>query len=130
MQMIHEIYPRRYRGHWLFDDPRHEIVDEEFVYGMDTILDILCAKKRNLSRGIRLAFSNEPLPGSLRLDWRGADAGGDWYIANEIQITGWCCPTLLKYFPEGAPKELYLKISFLKGDESWESLLSSQRSQG
>jgi hypothetical protein len=128
MQMIHEIYPRRYRGHWLFDDPRHNIVDEEFVCGMDTILDIMCAKKRQLSRGVRLLFSNQEIPGSMRLDWRREDAGGDWYIANKIQITGWCCPTLRKYFPEGAPKELYLKISFLKGDESWESLLSSQRS--
>lgn len=125
--MIHEIYPRRHRGHWLFDDPRLGIVDEELVYGMDTMLDILCAKKRNLSRGIHLAFSDEPLPSSLRLDWRNADAGGDWYIANEIQITGWCCPTLRKYFPAGAPKQLYLKVSFLKADESWESRLSSQQ---
>jgi len=128
--MIHEIFPRRHRGHWLFDDPRLGIVDEEFVYGMDTILDILCAKKRKLSRGIHLAFSDEPLPNSLRLDWRNEDAGGDWYIANEIQITGWCCSTLRKYFPEGAPKELYLKVSFLRADESWESRLSSLQAQG
>jgi len=102
-------------------------VDEELVYGMDTMLDILCAKKRNLSRGVHLSFADTPLPDSLRLDWRNADAGGDWYIANEIQITGWCCPTLLKYFPAGAPKELYLKVSFLKADESWESRLSSRQ---
>ena len=127
--MIHEIFPRRHRGHWLFDDPRLGIVDEEFVYGMDTILDILCAKKRKLSRGIHLSFSDKPLPNSLRLDWRNEDAGGNWYIANEIQITGWCCSTLRKYFPEGAPKELYLKVSFLRADESWESRLSSLQAQ-
>ncbi len=114
--MIHEIFPRRHRGHWLFDDPRLGIVDEEFVYGMDTILDILCAKKRGLSKGIRLHFSDEEMEHALRLDWVSQEKDGNWYHAKSINIFGWCCPTLLKYFPE-APKALFLKASALRAGE-------------
>jgi len=126
--MIHKIQPRRHRGHWLFDDPIHGIVDEEFVYGMDTILDILCAKQRSLSRGVHLLFGDEPIPKSLRLDWRNADAGGNWYVAEfpeNVKITGWCCATLLKYFPEGAPKTLYFRIFSLKKEREAAECLRS-----
>lgn len=109
----YHIFPRRVHGRWFFDDPARNIFNEELVYGMDTILDVLCAGKRRLSQGIGITFSDEPLPDALQLDWvhkELAGAGGDWYRAATINVVGWCCPTLEAYFP-AAPKTLYLKLS-------------------
>ena len=127
--MIYEIYPRRERGRWFFNDPTFNITNEELVHGVDTILDIMCAGKRRLTRGIRLHFADEPMPGSVQLNWQEGSETGDWYIATEKKTIGWFCPTLRTYFPQGAPPQLFLKASFLKGDESWESLLRDQQSQ-
>jgi hypothetical protein len=119
--MTFTIYPRSHRGHWLFDDPERGIADEEFVYGMDTIIGILAYGKRGISRGVRLQFSDEPIEGGLRLDLDRPDVGGHWYKARSLDKEGWCCPTLLKYFPE-APQALYLRLTALKPGESWKSL--------
>jgi hypothetical protein len=56
-----------------------------------------------------LIFSITPFPGyQYRLDWRREDGGGSWYYSAQLDLEGWLCPALLRYFPE-APKELYVQ---------------------
>jgi len=56
-----------------------------------------------------LIFSITPFPGyQYPLDWRREDGGGNWYYSAQLDLEGWLCPALLRYFPE-APKELYVQ---------------------
>ena len=58
-------------------------------------------------KGFRLLFSERPFPGyTVKLEWRREEYGGNWYYSPELEIEGWLCPALFKYF-ESAPQELY-----------------------
>jgi hypothetical protein len=48
----------------------------------------------------------------FRLEWRRADSTGNWYYSPQLEMEGWLCPALLRYFPE-APKELYVQVKSL-----------------
>jgi hypothetical protein len=55
-------------------------------------------------------FSAEAFPGhQFRLEWRRADSTGNWYYSPQLEMEGWLCPALLRYFAE-APKELYVQV--------------------
>jgi hypothetical protein len=57
-----------------------------------------------------MVFSGVPFPGhQFRLEWRRADAGGNWYYAADLDLEGWLCPALLRYFPE-APKDIFVQV--------------------
>jgi hypothetical protein len=43
------------------------------------------------------------------LEWRRGDSGGNWYYSPQLDMEGWLCPALFKYFPE-APKEIYVQV--------------------
>ena len=34
---------------------------------------------------------------------------GNWYYSPELDMEGWLCPALLKYFDE-APRELFVQV--------------------
>ncbi len=109
MNSINVIMPYRYEGMWVFDDPRVGLDHEPFVSGADEIIDRLVAGIANADKGFRLVFSAVAFPGhSARLEWRREEAGGNWYYSPELDIEGWLCPALLKYFDE-PPKEICLK---------------------
>jgi hypothetical protein len=38
----------------------------------------------------------------------GEDGGGNWYYSAQLDLEGWLCPALLRYFAE-APKQLYVQ---------------------
>ena len=51
-----------------------------------------------------------PFPGhQYRLDWRRAEGGGNWYYSPELDMEGWLCPALFRYFSD-APASLYAQI--------------------
>jgi hypothetical protein len=109
MNSLGVIFPYKYEGMWVFDDPAVGLVREPFVAGADLILDRLSAGISNAAGGFRLIFSASPFPGHMiRLERRREEYGGNWYFCPEFGMEGWLCPALFKYFDE-APGELYAK---------------------
>ena len=92
---------------WVFDDPAVGLSREPFVAGIDTMIDRLVASIPGAEGGFRLVFSAAPFPGhTVKLEWRRAESGGNWYYCPQFDIEGWLCPALFKYFDK-APAELY-----------------------
>jgi hypothetical protein len=101
------IAPYRYQGIWVFDDENVGLHREPFVSGIDLMIDRLVADIPNAEKGFRLIFSPSPFPGyTVKLEWRRSEYGGNWYHSPTLNMEGWLCPALFKYFNE-APKELY-----------------------
>jgi hypothetical protein len=110
MNAINIIAPYKYLGMWVFDDPRVGLVQEPFVSGADTMIDRVVAAIPGAENGFVLMFSGTPFPGhQFRLDWRRSDGSGNWYYASGLELEGWLCPALLRYFAE-APKAIYVKV--------------------
>ena len=110
MNAINVIAPYRYNGTWVFDDPHVGLVREPFVAGADTMIDRVVAEIPNAAQGFSLIFSSTPFPGhQYRLDWRRSEGGGDWYHAEALDMEGWLCPALFKYF-EVAPERLFVEV--------------------
>lgn len=111
MNSLFVIAPYKFEGVWVFDDPKVGLLQEPFVSGADTILDILTENLPNAANGFKLIFSPEPFPGySARFVWNRTEYNGNWYSWPDRGIEGWLCPALFKYY-EAAPKELYVKVS-------------------
>lgn len=71
------------------------------------MIDRLVAQIPNAEMGFRLLFSATPFPGhTFKLVWRREEYGGNWYYSPELDMEGWLCPALFRYF-EKAPPELY-----------------------
>ena len=109
MNAINVIAPYKHHGMWVFDDPRVGLVQEPFVAGADTMIDRVVADIPDAEHGFTMIFSSTPFPGhQYRLDWRREESGGNFYYAEQLDMEGWLCPALLKYFTE-APKQLYVQ---------------------
>ncbi len=109
MNSLGVIFPYKYKGMLVFDDPAVGLVREPFVAGADVIIDRLSAGIPDAATGFRLIFSAAPFPGHMiRLERRREEYGGNWYFCPEFGIEGWLCPALFKYFDE-APPELYAR---------------------
>ena len=107
MNSIHLIRPYRHLGMWVFDDERVSLVQEPFVSGADTIIDVWVADIPDAESGFRLLFSTTPFPGhTLHLEWLREEHGGNWYRWPAHDMEGWLCPALFHYFPE-APRAIY-----------------------
>ncbi len=110
MNALLVIAPYKYQGTWVFDDPAVGLSREPFIAGIDTMIDKAVADIPNAEKGFRAIFSASPFPGAnLKLDWRRAESGGNWYYSDQFKMEGWLCPALLKYF-RTAPREIYVKI--------------------
>jgi hypothetical protein len=110
MNAIHVISPYKHHGMWVFDDPRVGLVQEPFVSGADTWIDRVVADIPNAEKGFVLIFSSTPFPShQYRLDWRRAEAEGNWYYSPDLDMEGWLCPALFRYFTD-APVSLYAQI--------------------
>ena len=110
MNSINVIAPYKHHGMWVFDDSRVGLVQEPFVSGADTMIDRVVAEIPDAGRGFVLIFSSTPFPGhQYRLDWRRSQGGGNWYYSEQLQIEGWLCPALLRYFAD-APKQLFVAV--------------------
>ncbi len=101
------IRPYKHLGMWVFDDPRVGLVQEPFVGGADAVIDKMTAGIPDAQNGFLLLFSGSPFPGhQLRLEWTRGDGNGNWYRARDLDMEGWLCPALLRYFDE-PPAEIY-----------------------
>jgi hypothetical protein len=107
MNSIMVIHPYKYEGMWVFDDEKVNLVQEPFVAGADTMIDRMVSTIFNAESGFSLLFSANPFPGyQLKFDWRREEYQGNWYYNRELDMEGWLCPALFKYF-DNAPKEFY-----------------------
>ena len=110
MNALMVIAPYKYEGMWVFDDPAVGLSKEPFIAGIDTMIDKMVADIPNAERGFRAIFSATPFPGhTSKLEWRRAEAGGNWYYADQFKMEGWLCPALFRYFPS-APREIYVRV--------------------
>jgi hypothetical protein len=110
MNAISVIVPYKFEGLWVFDDPRVGLQQEPFVGGADTIIDQMVAGIPNADEGFAMLFSSADFPGSQhRLEWRRPDRSGNVYYSRELQLEGWLCPALLRYF-DGPPSELFVQV--------------------
>jgi hypothetical protein len=109
MNALSVLFPYKYEGMWVFDDPAAGLVREPFVLGIDEMINRVVANIPNAEKGFRLIFSPTPFPDyAVKLEWRREEYGGNWYFCAQLGIEGWLCPALFKYFDK-APAELYGK---------------------
>jgi len=109
MNALSVLFPYKHEGMWVFDDPDVGLRKEPFVAGIDTMIDRIVADIPNAATGFKLVFSPTPFPGfAVKLEWRREEYGGNWYYCPQLNLEGWLCPALFKYFDK-APRELYGK---------------------
>jgi hypothetical protein len=98
----------------VFDDPRVGLNQEPFVAGADAMIDRVVADIPNAEHGFTLIFAASPFPGQqYKLDWvRDDEDGGNWYRSADLDMEGWLCPALFRYF-DHAPKQLYVQVKAL-----------------
>jgi len=109
MNALSVLFPYKYEGMWVFDDPDVGLRREPFVLGIDEMINRVVALIPNADKGFKLLFSATPFPGyTVKLEWRREESGGNWYYCPQFGIEGWLCPALFKYFDK-APTELYGK---------------------
>ena len=93
------MHPYKTEGIWVFDDPKVGLVQEPFVSGADEIIERLAATLDNADAGFTLLFSANPFPGhQTTFEWRRVEMDGNWYYNVQLDMEGWLCPALLKYF--------------------------------
>ena len=75
---------------------------EPSVSGADAMIDRVVADIPNADSGFRLIFAATPFPGhQCQLDWIRADEdGGNWYRSTDLDMEGWLCPALFRYFDQ------------------------------
>ncbi len=109
MNALSVLFPYKYEGMWVFDDPTVGLVREPFVFGIDEMITRLTGSIPGAEKGFRLIYSSAPFPGyAAKLEWRREEYGGNWYYCPQFEIEGWLCPALFKYFDK-APSELFAK---------------------
>jgi uncharacterized protein DUF6717 len=112
------IAPYRYEGTWVFDDRTTGLKREPFVSGIPEMIDEMVRDIPNAGEGFRLLFSAQAFPGHThKLTWRRGDSNGNWYYCEQLDMEGWLCPALLKYYPT-PPKEIYVKAEEAKASRS------------
>ncbi len=107
MNVLHVIHPYKHGGTWVFDDERVGLVQEPFVLGADTVIEHMVASIPGAEDGFTLIFSDKPFPQfQLELEWRREELEGNWYYSEGLDMEGWLCPALFRYF-EAAPNRIY-----------------------
>ena len=110
---IFTISPYMHDNMWVFDDQQLDLVKEPFISGIDTMITDATNKLKlnNPEAGFNLIFSSEPFPSyDFHLVKKEEQYNGNWYSCEELGIKGWLCPALYKYFPNNAPKDLYIAL--------------------
>lgn len=110
MNSIIAIHPYMTQGMWVFDDANVGLTEEPFISGADTIIERMVESIPNAKDGFTLLFSSAAFPGfQLELEWVRADLSGNWYRSNALELEGWLCPALLKYF-DSPPAKIYAQF--------------------
>ncbi len=104
------IHPYKYEGIWVFDDEKVGLLQEPFVSGADDIIEKMASEIIDADKGFSLLFSSTPFPGhQIEFIWRREESGGNWYYSKSLDMEGWLCPALFKYF-DSSPTNLYAQF--------------------
>ena len=115
MNSLLVIHPYKYEGTWVFDDARVGLVQEPFVSGADTIIDLMVEGISDAANGVTLVFSANPFPGcQYEFQWRREEMSGNWYYSPTFDLEGWLCPALFKYF-DSPPPRIYVQVKPKQG---------------
>jgi hypothetical protein len=118
VNVINVIQPYWYLDMWVFDDPRVGLSAEPFVGGADTMIDRVTSGIADARSGFNMIFSGQPFPGhEFRLTWRREEGDGNVYYSADLDMEGWLCPALLRYFDD-RPSEIYVQIKPTAGTTS------------
>jgi len=110
MNAINIIFPYKKNGTWMFDDKERDIMQEPFVAGADSILEVMSSHLPNAHDGFKLIFSDKEFPGyHFCAVWESEEGSGNWYTVNENNMRGWLCPALLVFFKK-APKTIFIRV--------------------
>ena len=110
MNAMVAIHPYKHQGLWVFDDEQVGLQQEPFVSGADTMIDRMVQNIPDATAGFTLLFSANKFPGAdARFEWRREEDGGNWYYNEDLELEGWLCPALFKYF-DAAPTEIWAKF--------------------
>ena len=110
MNAISVIFPYKHEGVWVFDDEQVGLVEEPFVSGADDIIEVMVKDIEDAEKGFKLLFSAGPFPGyTAEFERRREEYGGSWYYSRELDMEGWLCPALFKYF-EQAPERIFARF--------------------
>jgi hypothetical protein len=97
-------------GIWIFDDPERGICREPFIGETNTIISTLCADIPDAGKGFSLLFSSQWFPGAIhKFEKVEGDEFGTTYSNAQMELEGWLCPALFKYF-EKAPEVLFVAV--------------------
>lgn len=110
MNAINVIHPYKHKGQWVFDDERVDLIKEPFISGADVIMDHFTQNIPGAENGFTLLFSSAPFPGyAAMFERRREEYEGNWYYSPDLDMEGWLCPALFKYFDQ-APNRLYVQF--------------------
>ena len=111
MNQIFVIRPYRLRpgGVYVFDDEARGLKQEVFVSDTTMAIDLMRAVQE-VGSEFELVFSADPFRGhQYCVNRKASEYGGTVYEQRDLEIEGWLCPALLRYFPE-PPEHLYLQF--------------------
>ncbi len=112
MSIVKTLHVVRKSGMWVFTDLSVRLVDEPFVMGADTLLDVLVEKFKDdaWQNGVNLSFSTEQFDGyQVKLIRDPIENRlGNWYTYGP-GLRAWLCPALYCYFAK-APMEIYAAV--------------------
>ena len=104
------ISPYKYEGMWVFDDASKGLDKEPFVSGVDVMIDEVVKDIPDAQNGFTLIFSAQPFPGhQMKFDRVEEEGGGYWYRSEQLELKGWLCPALFRYF-DAAPEHIYAQV--------------------
>jgi hypothetical protein len=107
MNSIFVIHLYEKDGIWMFDDANVGLLAEPFVGSTNKIIDESSKHIPQANLGFNLFFATQPFPGyQLELNWRREEVAGHWYYADNLDLEGWLCPAMFKYF-EKPPQKIY-----------------------
>lgn len=107
MNSIFTIKAERKGPMWVFTDPNVGLVDEPFVAGADTLIELLSEG----SDEVYLTFSAVDFPShTLHISRTGGEVTtGTYYHCPQLGMDLWLCPALGKYF-DASPDNIYVQF--------------------
>jgi hypothetical protein len=110
MNELHVIAPYKHHGMWVFDDNKVGLVQEPFVGGADTIIDVMTQNIPHAASGFTMVFASYAFPGhQFQFEWLGPQGSGNLYHSPDLHLEGWLCPALLRYF-NSSPQRLFVQV--------------------
>ena len=103
------IEPYKINDRWYFDDPKTKLYREPFAGNIGLMFEDVASGIPDATNGFRLYFSSKEFPDyTMKLKWTRSKNKGNFYYSKKLNIEGWLCPALLKYY-KTPPAYLYGK---------------------